>query len=133
MISQIPSTQAKYNAFDAYGRATLSDMFPKARLDRGTVRFANRKKGKHPHEVLTNLQLVEPIISRENQSTQPKIRASIEEKRKADDYLLEHGITRFALIHPGARKALRRWDKYAELATWLKKEKQLVSLDRTAE
>ena len=33
MISQIPSTQAKFTTFSAYGRATLGDMFPKGKLD----------------------------------------------------------------------------------------------------
>jgi heptosyltransferase-2 len=99
--------------------------WPKVRLDRATVRFINSKKGQHPHEVLTNLQIVEPIISPENQSTSPQIFSSRSDLKKADDFLLDNNIGRFALIHIGARRKLRKWDKYPELISYLKHEKKL--------
>ncbi len=99
--------------------------WPKMRLDRATVRFANSSAGKHPHEVITNLQIVEPIVSENNRSTSPRIYANKIDIKKAEDFLIDHRIGRFAVLHTGARKALRRWDKFAALATYLKKEKSL--------
>lgn len=102
-------------------------VWPKARLDRGTVRWANRGNG-HPHEVLTNLQIVEPIIAEVNRSTQPRIYPGQQELDKVIGFLREHRIERFAMLHTGARKALRKWNQYALLGTYLKKEKGLEVL-----
>jgi heptosyltransferase-2 len=99
--------------------------FPKVRLDRATVRYANMKTGKHPHEVLTNLQIVAPIIDPANQHTEPKIYTSRSDDKKADDFLIDTNLRKFAVFHPGARKALRKWDKYPELAEYLKQNHQL--------
>lgn len=99
--------------------------WPKARLDRASVRYANMKAGKHPHEVITNLQIVAPVIDPVNQHTIPHIFTSKADEKKADDLLIDNNIRQFAVLHAGARKALRKWDKYPELATYLKKEKQL--------
>lgn len=99
--------------------------WPKARLDRATVRYYNMKLGRHPHEVITNLQVVAPIIEKEHQHTSPKIYTSRSDEKKADDFLIDTNVQKFAVLHTGARKALRKWDKYPELATYLKKEKQL--------
>jgi ADP-heptose:LPS heptosyltransferase len=99
--------------------------WPKARLDRATVRYNNMKAGKHPHEVLTNLQIVSPVIEPANQHTAPKIYTSRSDEKKADDFLIDTNVGKFAVLHTGARKALRKWDKFPELAAYLKKEKQL--------
>jgi heptosyltransferase-3 len=98
---------------------------PKIRLDRGTVRFRNRRRGGHPHEVYTNLELVEPVVEEKNRSTEPRIYSTKEEHAKVDDFLNANHIGRYALIHPGARKELRRWDKYPALARWLKQKRGL--------
>ena len=99
--------------------------WPKVRLDRATVRFANSKTGKHPHEVITNLQIVEPIIDETNRSSSPHIFIGKSDQKKAEDFLIDHNIGGFVLLHVGARKVLRKWNQYAELATYLKKEKGL--------
>jgi heptosyltransferase-2 len=99
--------------------------WPKFRLDRATVRFMNSKKGKHPHEVITNLQVVEPIISTSNQSIDPRIFTGKTDLKKADDFLIDNNIRSFALIHTGARRKLRKWDKFPDLIHYLKKEKKL--------
>ncbi len=99
--------------------------WPKIRLDRGTVRFANMKKGKHPHEVITNLEIVAPIISAVNQHTTPKIYTSASSQKTVADYLQQHGIKGFALLHTGARRALRKWDKFHLLSAYLKNELRL--------
>lgn len=99
--------------------------WPKFRLDRATVRFANSKTGKHPHEVLTNLQIIEPVIEEHNINTFPRIYTSKADQKKAEDFLIDHNIGAFALLHTGARKTLRKWNRYTQLATYLKKEKNL--------
>jgi ADP-heptose:LPS heptosyltransferase len=99
--------------------------WPKVRLDRATVRFANSKAGKHPHEVLTNLQVVEPIIDKQNRNTSPQIFTSKPDKKKAEDFLIDNNIGAFVLLHIGARKTLRKWNQFAQLATYLKKQKNL--------
>lgn len=99
--------------------------WPKIRLDRATVRFENSQKGKHPHEVITNLQIVTPLIETKNRNTQPHIFVSKADIKKADDFLIDNNIGRFVLLHIGARKKLRKWDKYPELIHYLKKQKGL--------
>jgi ADP-heptose:LPS heptosyltransferase len=101
-------------------------VWPKARLDRGTVRWANKNKGKHPHEVLTNLQIVEPIISPENQNTNPKIYFGEQELMKADAFLQSNQIKQFVVLHTGARKALRKWNKYDLLAIYFHQQKNFT-------
>lgn len=98
---------------------------PAIRLDRGTVRFANMKKGKHPHEVITNLQVISPVIDEKNQSTEPQIFVSENDHQKAAAFLAENHIGNFAVLHTGARRELRKWNKFDLLATYLKKEKKL--------
>jgi ADP-heptose:LPS heptosyltransferase len=98
-------------------------IWPKARLDRGTVRWKN--KGNHPHEVITNLQIIEPIISKENQNTQPKIYFGFDELNKVDSFIQTNQIASFAIIHASARKELRKWDKYDLLATFLHQQKKM--------
>jgi ADP-heptose:LPS heptosyltransferase len=99
--------------------------WPKVRLDRATVRYHNMKAGKHPHEVITNLQVVAPVIAPENQHTVPKIYTSKSDEKKTDDFLIDTNVGKYAVLHTGARKALRKWKQYAALAEYLKKEKQL--------
>ncbi|MFN7312009.1 MAG: glycosyltransferase family 9 protein [Bacteroidota bacterium] len=98
---------------------------PAIRLDRGSVRFANMKQGKHPHEVITNLQIVEPIISKQHQQTNPKIYVSTVAVQKIENYLQAHQIKKYALLHTGARKQLRKWDKFDVLAQQLHDHHQL--------
>jgi ADP-heptose:LPS heptosyltransferase len=94
--------------------------WPKLRLDRATVRYQNSLTGKHPHEVLTNLQVVAPLITPPLQHTNPRIYASAADRKKAADFLVDHNIGNFAVIHAGARKTLRKWNGYVQLATYLK-------------
>ena len=39
---------------------------PKIRLDRGIIRLKNKLKGKHPHELQTNFEIIERIILDKN-------------------------------------------------------------------
>lgn len=92
---------------------------PQYRLDRATVRLANKRKGKHPHEVLTNLQIISPIIQPEHQHTQPRIYLAEVNKNKAEQFIIDNNLKGFAVLHTGARKALRKWNQFDVLATYL--------------
>jgi ADP-heptose:LPS heptosyltransferase len=100
---------------------------PKARLDRGTVRFRNKLKGSHPHEVTTNLQVIEPLIEEINKAAVPQFFLGSDELKKADQFLNQNKISSFAVLHTGARRQLRKWplSNYAALAHFLKEEKHL--------
>lgn len=93
---------------------------PQLRLDRATVRYKKSKLGKHPHEVITNLQIVAPIIDLANQNTCPSLFLNQDLPPNLADFLSTNHITQFAVLHTGARKALRKWDKFDELASYLK-------------
>jgi len=100
--------------------------WPKIRVDRGTIRLKNKMKGKQPHEVITNKEIIEPLITDKSLLTRlPQLYAGEYERKKVDNYLADIGVQRFAILHPGARKKLRRWDKFASLAQWLHQEKNL--------
>lgn len=94
--------------------------WPQLRLDRATIRYQNALTGKHPHEVETNLQVVAPLMDHNRQHTQPRIYTSAADRKKAADFLVDHAIGKFAIIHAGARRSLRKWNGYPQLAVYLK-------------
>jgi ADP-heptose:LPS heptosyltransferase len=100
---------------------------PTFRLDRGTIRFRNKLKGKHPHELTTNAQIIEPIIKVDYTSLKPEIYFSDEDERLVNNYLKQNRISNFAVLHVGANRDLRKWSlkKFAELANYLKNQIQL--------
>lgn len=96
---------------------------PKIRLDRGSVRLKNKfSKAKHPHEVHTNLQVIEPILLSPPLSPNTTIFTARRNEQNAQLFLQRHNIAKFALLHTGARKKLRRWSpaNFAEIAVYLK-------------
>ena len=100
---------------------------PKIRFDRGTVRYRNKMKGTHPHEVITNLQVIEPLLDEENKILNPRIFFAAGELEKVNQFLSVNNIQSFAVLHTGARRELRRWPlkNFAALASYLKEKKQL--------
>lgn len=97
--------------------------WPAIRLDRGTVRFNTKvAKCNHAHEVITNVEILRPLIDEKNINTKPKIYTSLEDDNTVKQFLAKHQITRFALLHTGARKELRRWNQFDELASHLKNQ-----------
>lgn len=100
---------------------------PKARLDRGTVRYQNKKSGGHPHEVITNTQIITPLLLEIPEIPKPRMFVSGKAVEKVKQFLAEKGIHKFAVLHAGARKELRRWPakSFASLAIWLKQTHQL--------
>jgi ADP-heptose:LPS heptosyltransferase len=95
--------------------------WPKIRLDRGTVRFADAIKGLYPHEVETNYKVVRPIIDDKNKTLNPKIILSNADIEAASSFISVNNLQRFALIHTGARRILRKWpaEKFIELGAYL--------------
>ena len=100
---------------------------PKFRVDRGTIRYRNMLKGVHPHEVVTNFQVIEPLIDNKNQAPEPELFFGSDELKRVNDFLVGDAVSEFAVLHTGARRELRKWSlkNYAALADYLKKHKQL--------
>jgi ADP-heptose:LPS heptosyltransferase len=99
--------------------------FPYYRLDRGTVRFKNKfALSQHPHEVFTNLQIIEPVIGKIEPEPDLNLYLNEENHRIADKFLSENGIKAFVLLHTGARKKLRQWPqaKFAKLSSAFKEK-----------
>jgi ADP-heptose:LPS heptosyltransferase len=99
---------------------------PGFRVDRGTIRYRNMLKGDHPHEVITNLQVIAPVLDEGNRILEPEFFFNNADIKKADDFLLRSKINEFTVLHIGARRELRKWPlkNFAALAVYLKMEKQ---------
>lgn len=101
---------------------------PQYRLDRASVRLKNKlNKGMHPHEVFTNLQIIEPLLI--EMPSKPSVLLSFTESDEniAQQFLAQHQLNRFALFHCGARKKLRQWKEanFIQAAVYLKKTHSL--------
>ncbi|MFN4082276.1 MAG: glycosyltransferase family 9 protein [Bacteroidia bacterium] len=93
---------------------------PKVYIERGSIRLRNKKTG-HPHEVITNLQIIQPLFKETLNKVEPKLYIAKENTQKAIDFLTGNEIKNFAIIHPGARKPLKKWkpERFAQIALWL--------------
>jgi heptosyltransferase-3 len=101
---------------------------PKYRLDRATIRLRNKlKHASHPHEVITNLQIIEPIIS--TLPSKPLIALDFKDSdiALADQFLSQNNIKQFAVFHCGARRKLRQWKEsnFIAVAKYLNQHYQL--------
>ncbi len=95
---------------------------PLARVDRGTVRYRNKKKGGHPHEVYTNLQIIEPLLHEVPETPQPQLVLPAPVIDKVNEFKAKNRLHQYAVMHAGARRMLRRWPPsgFAAIATWLR-------------
>ena len=102
-------------------------IWPKARLDRGTVRFTDAFQHLYPHEAETNFKVVAPVISALNQSKIPVMTIRLEEQLQAEQFISKNNLHQFALFHISARRELRKWplENYLYIAEYLHKEKNL--------
>lgn len=84
---------------------------PAFRLDRGTVRYRNRRRGSHPHELETNRSIIEPLLPDGTSLPEPVLWLGSAEREAARTFLIENGIVngRFAIFHTGARTMLKKW------------------------
>ena len=83
---------------------------PDYRIDRATVRWKNKFSGGHPHEVETNFQILEPLNISRPAKFELNLYPSQNDKIVVNNYLKEKDIVSFAVIHVGARRALKRWN-----------------------
>ncbi|MBS3914873.1 MAG: glycosyltransferase family 9 protein [Bacteroidetes bacterium] len=92
--------------------------FPKVRLDRGTVRA--RHRGMQLHEYDTNYEIIKPIIGN-LENRHPEIFITQNALKRIEEFINHNGLVRYAVIHAGARRELRRWTDsgYAEICNWL--------------
>ena len=100
---------------------------PKIRLDRGAVRFRNKMKGKHPHEVITNLSIIEPLLDDKDKVNNPELFFGKEEIQKSESFVSSKSISSYIVLHTGARRELRKWPlkNYAAIASYIKNNKNL--------
>jgi ADP-heptose:LPS heptosyltransferase len=101
--------------------------WPKARLDRGTIRFADSALGVYPHELETNYKVVEPLISQANKTKKPTLTLSGEDLVESENFIAEHQLGHFALLHISSRRALKKWPSanFIALAGYLFHERNL--------
>ena len=82
---------------------------PNQRLDRGGVRLKNKLKSGQKHEVLTNFEIIEPLLLKGTKPLTPKIYIDKTTENYVEKIISENQLTKFAVIHCGARKVLRQW------------------------
>lgn len=82
---------------------------PNVRLERGTVRLKNKLSGGQKHEVITNFEIIKPLLNEETESLTPKIYSDTDSVRHVDDFINKNLLTQYAVIHCGARRKLRQW------------------------
>lgn len=101
---------------------------PKYRLDRGSVKLKNKFSGKRLHETEINYKIVESLISEENKTIIPVLFQLKEDEQEANQFLLSNNLSRFAVIHTGTRRALKKWpiERFQKIAVYLK---EIYSLD----
>jgi heptosyltransferase-3 len=94
---------------------------PLLRLDRGTVRLKNKRKGAHPHEMTTNVEIIAPLLSEPLPPLNPRLYTSEADQQAATSYLQANSLTKFAVLHTGARRVLRQWpgERFAIIAQLL--------------
>ncbi|MDA1182321.1 MAG: glycosyltransferase family 9 protein [Bacteroidetes bacterium] len=115
-------------------KSLRSKTMPKYRLDRGWIRFRQRKN--QPHEVLSNYRIIAPLlgsgdgfdITNTLTVVQPRLHPSAHDIVLAQDWVADLSQPTFAIIHSGARSALRRWapERFIALSQWLLAEKNLL-------
>jgi len=95
---------------------------PNRRVDRGTVRLANKLKGGQKHETITNFEIVEPLLAIGTHNLIPHITIDENSEKYAQAFIAQHQLNKFAVFHCGARRILRQWplENFAKLAIFLK-------------
>lgn len=101
--------------------------FPKYRVERGGVRLHNKYNGGQKHEVLTNLQIVEPLLKKLPPEISLKLYYSEGTLAKVNSFLNQNEVSKFAILHCFARTKLRQWksDRFVNIAKYLHEKYQL--------
>jgi heptosyltransferase-3 len=102
---------------------------PKLRLDRGSIRFKNKFSGGQKNEIDTNLEVIIPLLQ-DTILWSNKIVTGTAQHNKVSHYLELEGISKYVLMHLGARDEARRWpmERYAEVIAHINKTYSLPCL-----
>ena len=128
-IDHIITDEIKYNK--SYSlvvelRGTWKTLFKsvlykgKYRLSRAEVRMAN--KGRQLHEIDTNYEIIKPIINSDKANfITHQLYFSQNDIKTVESFLKDNKISKFAIIHAGARRKLRQWpaERFAFVANYL--------------
>jgi len=102
---------------------------PKLRLDRGSVRLKNKFFGGQKNEIDTNLEVINPLLNG-NPLQINKIVLGSAEFTKVNSFLSHEGVTKYVIMHLGARDVARRWplERYAQCITYINTKYSLPCL-----
>ena len=132
IITEWPSAKEKFDLIIDLRCNWKSILFslkawPRFRLDRGTVRILDSARGMYPHEVVTNYRVVESVINEANKTMEPNMAFSLEDQAVAENFIIQHQLGAFALLHISSRRELKKWpvENFCWLAAYLFKEKKL--------
>lgn len=91
---------------------------PKQRVDRGTIRYRNR--GVLVTEEQTNAQIIAPLVANSN-SEHPSIQTPRSSSEFVEDFLQQHSLPAFCIVHAGASKGDKHWgvSNYIQLIQWI--------------
>jgi ADP-heptose:LPS heptosyltransferase len=101
---------------------------PKYRLERGSVRLKNKKNGAQPHELITNFNIIQPLLDKDYSLQIPQIEWSNADEFRALEFISKNSINKFALLHTTAKRTLKEWpaERYVEVAKLLNTNYQLA-------
>ena len=93
---------------------------PKYRVDRGTVRYKNKKQGGFLTDIDTNCRIVESLFENPKEMPPIKIYSTSEEQLKVENYITHNNLSNFVLVHATANKALKEWrqERFAEICKY---------------
>lgn len=97
----------------------------KIRLERGSVRLKNKLSKGQPHEAVTNFEIIQPLLKNpEMKMPLSEITSSKEEIEAADQFIVDHQLKRFAIMHTQVKRELRQWpgERFAAIAELLKSQ-----------
>jgi heptosyltransferase-2 len=99
---------------------------PYYRVDRASVRLKNKFNGGQKHEVMTNLEIIEPLLDKFPAEIKLKIYHNDHDTAAINDFIAENKLLKFAILHCEARRPLRKWSpqRFANIAKYLKENYQ---------
>ena len=93
---------------------------PGYRVDRGSIRMRNKFVGGQRNELITNAQIIQPLLDNTASLDHPIVLGN-DEHQRISELIAQENIEPFALLHLGARDASRRWpiERFAEIVNYL--------------
>lgn len=99
---------------------------PYYRVDRASIRLKNKFNGGQKHEVMTNLEIIEPLLEKLPTGIKLKIYHNDHDTSVINDFIAVNNLSNFAILHCEARRPLRKWSplRFAHIANYLKENYQ---------